>query len=228
MFKRLFVGFSILLLMVFSLTTFAMEKINFGKGFISDSADIINYGDENLLNIYLWDLHNKTTADIAVVTLNSLDNQNVNDKAMYINRAFRVGAVGKDNGVVIVISPDENKIAIDTGYNLDNAIPDIRKKQIINDIMLPQFEKENYSKGVYDGVTVLAIDIANFYNKKLTGLEYTKVPPIPKTFIQKITPVNWTVAILLFILGILLYIKKREDSFESYAGFGDDFRSLDK
>lgn len=225
--KKVILGLFLLILTSF-ISVFALENINFGNGFVSDGANVIRYRDKALLNMFLWDLHNKTTSDIAVVTLPTLKGQYVEDKAMYINRAFRVGGYGKDNGVVVVIVPKENKVAISTGYNVDDAIPDLRKKQIINEVMLPSFNRKFYSKGIVDGIEILAIDVANYHNTKISGLEYKKIPPMPKTFIETITPINWAIGILFLVAGIILYLITKKPDFDCYYGFGGDFRELDR
>src|SRR5574344_521760 len=227
MLKKVILGLFFFILTSF-ISVYALENINFGNGFISDGANVIRYRDKALLNMYLWDLHKKTTSDIAVVTLPTLKGQYAEEKAMYINRAFRVGGYGKDNGVVVVIVPKENKIAIDTGYNVDAAIPDLRKKRIINEVMLPSFNRKFYSKGIMDGIEILTIDIANYHNTKISGLEFKKIPSMPKTFIETITPVNWTIACLLLIAGIILYMLNKKPVFDCYYGFGGDFRELDR
>ncbi|MBQ2612055.1 TPM domain-containing protein [bacterium] len=209
-------------------SSYSMDNINFAGGFVSDGANVIRFREKNLLNLYLRDLQKKTTSGIAVVTLPSIGTQRAEERAMYINKAFRVGGYGKDNGVVVVIVPEEKKIAIYTGYNVEDAIPDIRKKQIIEEVMLPEFDKKFYTKGIYDGLVICIIDIANYYGKKVSGLEYKEVPPMPKTFIQKITPINWTIAILFLFTGILLYYITKKPEFECYPGFGGDFRNIDE
>lgn|SRR5574344_1067639 len=216
--------FGLLLFCLLVMPTSAFERINFGNGFVADNANTLRRRDKALMNVYLWDLHKKTTADIAVVILNSLAGQRVEATAMYINKAFKVGALGKDNGIVFVIVPSANKIAIDTGCGIDPAIPSLRKQQIINEIMMPSIEKGDWSKAIYDGLVVLTIDTGNYYNTKITGLEYTSVPPMPKTLWQKIAPVNWLIAILLLISGVILFfISKKPKSFDCNEGFNGAF-----
>ena len=226
MIKKLLVGLLCFLLSASAVK--AMDNITFGNGYIYDGAGILRFTEKQLLNVYLKDLHDKTTAGLAIVTLPTLEGQRAENRAMYINKAFQIGGYGKDNGVVLVASPRDNKIAIYAGYNVDDAIPDIRKRQVIDEVILPAFEKEFYTKGLYDGSVILIMDIANYYNKKVKGLEYKDRLAMPKTVVQKVNPIVWAIAIFLLIAGIIFYFFTKSPNVESYMGFGGDFRNLDE
>jgi uncharacterized protein len=227
MFKKWLVLTTICFALIVPVTS-AMDRINFDNAYVYDGANILRYTEKKLLNLYLKDLHEKTTAGVGLVTLPTLKGQRVEDRAMYINKAFQIGGYGKENGVVILASPEENKIAIDVGYSIEDAIPDVRKKQIISEIIQPEFERKFYTKGLYEGTIICIMDVANFYNKKINGLEYKEIPPVPKTFIQKITPLNWALAFLFFLTGIIYYYATRKPEFKCYLGFGGDFRDFDE
>ena len=92
----------ILVLALFSsIQADALQDLNF-KGFIADEANLLSEDVEYNLNMTLWDLQKKSGADIAVVTLPTLEGRSEQDVAMEIGWKYKVCSKDKINGIVFL------------------------------------------------------------------------------------------------------------------------------
>lgn len=146
------------------------------NGFIADEAQVISANNEASLNALLYDLQKKTKADIAVVTLAALDGQPIEDAALNIGRKYKIGDKKLNSGAVVLVVPNDRQARIEIGYGLEGAITDAHAGRILDDYMIPYFRQNNYEKGIIDGTTVLAVDIADYYGVKISASK-----PIPPT-----------------------------------------------
>ena len=145
-------------------------------GFIADEADLLSPEVENDLNMTLWDLQKKSGADLVVVTLPSLNGKTVEEVAIDIGRSYKLGAKGKNNGVVFLTAPNERKMRIELGTGIEgilNSAENIRD----NDI-LPYYKKGDYQSGIQRGTYRLIDTIA-----QAEGVQVTRQGNCPeKTF----------------------------------------------
>ena len=144
------------------------------NGLIADEAQIIAPNNEATLNALLYDLQQKTKADVVVVTLTTLDNQPIEDAAINIGRKYKIGDKKLNNGAVVLVAPNDRQARIEIGYGLEGAVTDAHAGRILDDYMIPYFKQNNYEKGIMDGTTTLAVDIAESY-----GVQISASKPIP-------------------------------------------------
>jgi uncharacterized protein len=124
-------------------------------GRISDLAGVIDAATEEALDRQLDQLEQKTTSEIAVATIRSLDGMASTD---YANRLFKEWGVGQaklDNGVLVVIAIDDRDMAIEVGYGLEGVLPDGLAGQVIREDFTPRFKEGDYSGGIRNGVSHL-------------------------------------------------------------------------
>ena len=209
--KKIFVT---LLILVFSTAVLALENLNFKGGYISDNANIITRNDYSAIESIIRELKSETTAEIAVVTVNSLQGQNIEDVAVQIGRTYKVGAKNINNGIVLLVAPNERTARIEVGMGLENTITNNKADNIMNDDMIPYFAQNEYSKGIYRGVASLADIIANSYNKTLT---YTSNAPEKKTYKNNRAPC-WVYPLAFFAI-IFGGRRRRRGAFGGGGGF---------
>ncbi len=137
----------------------ALQQLNF-KGFIADEANILSEQVKNDLNMTLWDLQKKSGADIAVVTLQSLDGKSVEQTALEIGRTYKIGSKEKNNGVVFLTALAERKMRIELGYGLENKISMSSLEDIRDNDILPYYKQLNYQSGIARGTYQLANIVA--------------------------------------------------------------------
>ena len=93
----------------------------------------------------LRDVEQQTTAEIAVVTVPSLDGMTVEEYASRLFKAWGIGKKGRDNGVLVLVAPTEHKMRIEVGYGLEAVLPDGLAGQIVRTECLPRFKEGDYA-----------------------------------------------------------------------------------
>jgi uncharacterized protein len=126
------------------------------NGRVNDNAKLLSGSELSSLadRIKTFEGQAKNGAQIAVLTVPSLDGESIDKVRSDVFRAWHLGQAGKDNGVLIVVAPVERKVAIEVGYGLESVIPDIAAARII-DQMKPSLKKgaENWFRAL-DGAVV--------------------------------------------------------------------------
>ena len=121
-------------------------------GRITDSAHILNAQDRAAIEAELSSLEAKSTDQIAIVTLNSLDGYAIEDYAIGLARKWQIGQKGKDNGILLIVAPNEKKVRIEVGRRLEPVMTDTMSKIIIQNAILTKFRRGDFSGGIADGV----------------------------------------------------------------------------
>ncbi|MDD5741560.1 MAG: TPM domain-containing protein [Candidatus Nanoarchaeia archaeon] len=124
-------------------------------GYVNDFAGILP-GDMKLrLEQKLSEYEKQTSIEIAVVTTKSLDDMSIEDWSIELATKWGVGKKGKDNGLVVVIAPNERKIKIEVGYGLEGDLPDGKCGRILDNFAIPNFRENNYPKGIEETVNAV-------------------------------------------------------------------------
>ncbi|HDM90092.1 MAG TPA: TPM domain-containing protein, partial [candidate division WOR-3 bacterium] len=146
-------------------------------GYVNDFAGIIDPQWESKIEAVIQEVKDKTGAEIAVVTVNSIEPYGtIEEYAVKLFEKWGIGEEEKDNGVLVVVALDIRKVRIEVGYGLEGAIPDGFAGEIIRKTIVPFFRKGSYGEGLYYGVLRLARRIAGEYNVELEGTKGVKVP----------------------------------------------------
>jgi len=176
------------------------KTIEFPKpiGYVNDYAKILSQQDIQSVNTYIQELQEKTTAEVAVVTMKSVVPYDINDYAVKLFEKWGIGVKGDDNGVLILLALKERKVRIEVGYGLEGILPDGLAGQIIRQSMIPYFKQENYGQGIINGTIAVIHQISREYNIEITGL--------PKTFAPKShRPEGSALSSILELLFIMLF-----------------------
>lgn len=143
------------LLLIVPSSVFAYTSPGSPDGYVTDFAEILSPETETLLESELLQFTASTTIEVAVVTVNSLDGDDV---AAYANELFREWGIGKketDNGLLLLVAPNERRMRIEVGYGLEGMVPDVTAGQIIDELITPAFKLGDYDRGVLSGVEAL-------------------------------------------------------------------------
>ena len=98
---------------------------------VVDLAGIIDAAVETKLNQYLRELEQKTTAQMAILTIKSLEGQSIEEFSITVaHDKWKLGQKGKDNGVLLVVALQDRKYRIEIGYGLEGVLPDSQASRI--------------------------------------------------------------------------------------------------
>ena len=141
------------------------------NAFVSNPDGILSSETVDLLNAQLYELEKEKSAEVAIVAVNSIGNQEIEDFANSLFNHWGIGKSGNDNGVLILFVLDQRAIRIEVGYGLEGALPDALCKRIQMQAMIPEFKNEKYDVGILSGVEMM-IKIIN--NEPVPELESDK------------------------------------------------------
>ncbi|HEY0221002.1 MAG TPA: TPM domain-containing protein [Candidatus Paceibacterota bacterium] len=140
---------SLLLFPLFSLAFTVPEK---PTGFIQDYAKILSAEQVQSLETKLEAFEKSTTNEIAIVTIESLDGDSIENVAQEIFTKWGIGKEDKDNGVLLLIALEDRKTRIHTGYGVEGDLTDIGTSYIQSEYITPAFRAVDYNKGINDAV----------------------------------------------------------------------------
>ena len=135
---------------------------------VNDYADIFDKGDEAYLNNKLGYYEDSTSTQIFLVTMNEHGHTPITLMGAEIGEQWNVGQEGNDNGMIILIYPNDREITIQTGYGLEEFIPDAIAKRIIENEIKPNFQNNDYLSGVDQATDVMF----SLLSGEFTGEEY--------------------------------------------------------
>ena len=98
-----------------------------------------------------------------MVTVKSLQGYDIADYALKLGRKWGIGTAEKDNGVLLVVAPNERKVRIEVGYGLEGALPDGLAGTIVRSNILPSFRESDYPAGISNGITAIEQAIRGEY-----------------------------------------------------------------
>ena len=124
-------------------------------GRVVDAAHVLPADEVQKLEAALAEHEAKTTEQVVVATVPSLDGNDVETYANETFRAWKLGQKDKNNGVLFLIAPNQREMRIEVGYGLEGQLTDALSSQIIRDIVTPHFKAGDLPGGVEAGTAAI-------------------------------------------------------------------------
>ncbi|MGM0366801.1 MAG: TPM domain-containing protein [Actinomycetota bacterium] len=203
-------GLSLTFFIFFLIQFFLFAGFLFGddipspRGYVNDFANVLDAGTVSKLENFISTTEAETTAEIAVVTLDSLDGWEIEDYAIQLFSSWQIGKKDKDNGVLLLVAIEDRVLRIEVGYGLEGAITDLESGEIIDDIIVPWFKQDDYPSGIYNGVVAIAGHIYEEY-----GLEVEEQPEggAPAASTAGSIPYFWICFLpLFFLISLVVFL----------------------
>lgn len=181
----------------------AAQTISFPSlsGRVVDEAGILDASTRDGLTQTLADLEQKTSDQLVVVTVKSLQGTSIEDYGYQLGRAWQIGQKGKNNGVLLIVAPNERKVRIEVGYGLEGELTDAVSRLIIENSVLPRFKVSDYAGGIKRGtediVQVLSGDAPEYKDRAAQSSPDNSVQPN-----QSVWPL---IAVVLVGVGFLIF-----------------------
>jgi uncharacterized protein len=138
------------------------------NGYVTDLAGVIGPDTKARLEGLCREVEEKTGAQIAVVTVHSLNGESVENYAVDLYKQLGVGNKGDNRGVLLLVAPDEHKYRVEVGYGLEPVINDARAGDA-GRAMVPLLRQGNYSAAIETATWMLAKYIADDRGVTLSG-----------------------------------------------------------
>ncbi len=121
-------------------------------GYVSDPGDYLTSSEEQRLNELLFDLEQKSSAEVAVVILPSIGAEVPKDFAVKLFDTWGIGKSDTDNGLLILTIMDQHRTEFEVGYGLEPILTDVVCYRIGVNEIVPNFKKGNYGLGLEKSV----------------------------------------------------------------------------
>lgn len=143
-------------MMVLGGAAFAADlKLPTLTGRVVDDAHVLPAELQASLTDKLKALEDKTSRQLVVVTVSSLQGDDIADYGYRLGRAWGIGQKGQNNGVLFIIAPNDRKVRIEVGYGMEGVLTDAFTSVIINQAVLPKFKAGDIPGGVEAGTDAL-------------------------------------------------------------------------
>src|SRR3989338_215666 len=186
------------ILFLFGLANADVKYPNY-VGHINDFAKILPADTVKKLETELRKYKDQTGIEIAAVTVVSLEGLSVEEYTIGLAKKWGVGSKKKDDGVVLLVAPNERKVRIEVGYGLEPDLTDSQAGRVIRDQIIPLFKEGRMADGVVAGVAGILQQLGKKpYQERLE--ERKNAPPGKEGF-----PVG-IIILLIVVLAIIFVI----------------------
>jgi uncharacterized protein len=174
--------------------------------YVNDLAGVIDRREEARLSALATELEAKTGAEMAVLTVRSLEGRDIEGYANDLLVRWGIGKSGENNGVLIVAAIDDRRARIEVGYGLEPILPDGFVGGILDGEVLPRFREGRYGEGLYAGALAVARRIAREEGVELTGAAGVRGTRDPRGR-GRGSPCGTIGSILFFILFLVFAVR---------------------
>jgi uncharacterized protein len=142
---------SFLLLLIASPLARALEVPPL-RGRVNDYAGVMSQDQVRTLESQLAQFEQETGHQIAVLTIPTLDGEDIEGFSIRVAENWKIGKKGFDNGVILLVAVKDRKLRLEVGYGLEGVLPDAIADRIIRDYIVPRFRAQDYAGGVIAGI----------------------------------------------------------------------------
>jgi uncharacterized protein len=168
-------------------------------GRVVDQANVIDAAAEAAIAARLEGFEGKSSDQIVVATIPSLDGEAIEPYANRLYRNWGLGQAGENNGVLLLVAPNDRKMRIEVGYGLEGTLTDLHSKLIIENTMVPAFRVGDFSGGISAAVD----DIVMVLEGNAAELEARARRNPPAT--QGAGDIDWIVVLFITVWFVIFF-----------------------
>ena len=131
------------------------------RGRVNDYAGVMGQEQARSLETRLAQFEQETGHQVAVLTIPTLDGEDIEGFGIRVAEAWKIGKKGFDNGVILIVAIKDRRLCLEVGYGLEGVLADALAKQIISDYLVPQFHAQDYAGGILAGTDAVLKVIKN-------------------------------------------------------------------
>jgi len=140
------------------LTAYGLEVPKL-KGYVNDYAGMISPSVRSKIEEDLRTFEQSDSTQIVILTIPSLEGENIEEFGIKVAEAWKIGHQGKDNGVLFIVSKEERKIRIEVGRGLEGKLTDLMAGRMIDQVIKPRFKQGDFDGGFITGVSALVAGV---------------------------------------------------------------------
>ncbi len=175
--------------------------------YVMDLAGIIEPTVERILNLYLRELEMKTSAQVVILTVDTLEGVPIEEFSIRLVERWKLGQKDKDNGVLITVAVSDRKYRFEIGYGLEPVLPDSFVGSLGRKYFVPYFRKGRFSEGILLATRAIAEKIARAEGvtlEPIKGLKAQRQAPAVK---KKLGLFDLIIGAIFLSFAICLFIR---------------------
>lgn len=122
---------------------------------VYDYVNLLTATQKSQLEQKLIRYSDSTSTQIVIAIISSTDGENINYLGAQWGQKWGIGQAKEDNGILILLARDDRRIAINTGYGVEEYLTDFMSRRIIEKVMVPEFKNNNYYGGLHRGADAI-------------------------------------------------------------------------
>ncbi|HMK61107.1 MAG TPA: TPM domain-containing protein [Dissulfurispiraceae bacterium] len=184
--------------------------------YVVDLAGIINSDVQAKLDAYLKELEQKTSVQMVVLTIKSLDGDSIEDFSIRMaHEKWKIGQKGKDNGLLLTVALNDRKYRIEVGYGLEGILPDSLIGTIGRQYLVPYFKKGDYGEGIFNTTLEIIKTVAAAQGVEITGLPRAAALKRSSKRELSLSDIFWMSILIMFLAPFLFSLMRRR----TYGGY---------
>ena len=182
-----------------------------GDIYVQDFANVLSDQEKNEIRGIGRSLEDQTTAQIAILTVESIGERSIEEFALEAFRQYGIGSAELNNGVLLVLAMNEQLVRIEVGYGLEGRLPDGKVGRILDDFAIPYLQNNEPNLAIAETYKVLTNEVLAEYGIEEGQLSIEQPPVQTQTEGEGIGIPPW---LLLIIVVIVLFL-----DFKYFGGF---------
>ena len=185
------------------------------SGYVNDFAGVLDEATRASLNQLFQQLEEKAQAQVALVTINSTDGDDIFKYSVDLYQKWGIGQKGKDRGVLILLAVKDHRYFINVGYGLEPILPDGKVGGFGREAV-PYLKQDDYSGAARLLASRVAEVIATDAGVSLTNQPTVQSPPPQKPA----SPFSWLVIVVIILIVLFTPLRKLLFYGFLFGGFG--------
>ena len=140
--------------------------------FVNDFAGVLRKEDASAMQAQGEALYKQCGAQVVVVTISTLDGEDIADYALSLAREWGIGSKEKNDGVLLLLSTGEPHVRIEVGTGLEGALPDSKAGRLLDKYMMPNYTADTFSTGLRETYNALVNEVYIEYGLEPTDEDY--------------------------------------------------------
>jgi uncharacterized protein len=163
------------------------------KARVTDLTSTLNSDQLAALETELRAFEQSKGSQIAVLMLPSTQPETIEQYSMRVAERWKIGRAKVDDGAILIIAKNDQRLRIEVGYGLEGAIPDVVAKRVIREVIAPHLLASDFYGGIRDGTQTLM---------KLIGGE--KLPPPARAQTQTSTVSDYQTLFVILLVVVVV------------------------
>jgi uncharacterized protein len=175
--------------------------------YVLDLREVIEDSLEAAINDLCREVEQKTTAEMAVLTVSTTQGQEPWEYATEVGNLWGVGQETEDNGLLMLVAIDDREVFTAAGSGMEAILPDALLDQIYRNVLVPHFREEEYGQGIYAAFELYAVEIGRYYEVEFEGIRGApSIEQEKKSWDEVLCSVFLILFWVVFSLGIIAVI----------------------